>query len=311
MIDRIFGQRFKSVVSSCSMEGPPSRRLAFAVMLVVTPNGAAFAQASSPSTVSRIDSIRAAIDSAIALGVRRGGRSGGPSIIDGAIFIDESVTSVDGFQSQPKQTDSVFQTGSRRLTLARFDEAEFRAYVEVTGEIRQKHTVTGTNAGQPCTSTITVVTRYSGSMDGLASVVTKDTAFSTPAPRPPRTDLRIDVTLPPESTTTTIVNDLQDGCLGYMQEPPDESFVLNWPSWQFTIEFPNFDPNGGLVTMNCFRPVKFDDAGKNLPPHVCNRFGHMGNANEPWLINHGGAGTYHNGTGIPYQVSFMAKLFRR
>ena len=59
--------------------------------------------------------------------------------------------------------------------------------------------------------------------------------------------------------------------------------------------------------------MKLDEAGETQPMSIapCNRFGHMGNAVEPWLVNHGANNSYHNGACIPFNVNVTWNLKRR
>ena len=236
----------------------------------------------------------------------------GACTVEGTIRWEESVSSVDSFQTAPTLTHLATQTGTRTVTITSTAAGRFRADIEVNGVMIMESRHRSTNAqGQPCTVITTVRDQYAGTTTGPAIVAIKDTVFRVPSPRPPKIDYRIDVTLPPEKTRRTSATNIQDGCGVGLTSPPNEVGTFDWPAWEFTIEGYLDDVSARNAVGGCAKSVKWDEVGQTLSANVCNRFANMGNANEPWLVNHGASGSYHDGTPIPFDVNVTWNLRRR
>ena len=228
---------------------------------------------------------------------------------EGTIHIEESVTSSDHVKIGNGDT-WITQTGTRTVVVTSVAGGH-RADIEVDGQIIVRTVQNLTNAaGQPCTVTITSRTQYAGSTTGRALVTIKDTLFRDPALHPPNSDHRIDVHLPEEKTHKTEVHNVANGC-GILLPPLDDDVQdFEWPEWTYTLEGYN-DTGIRVARGGCHKSLPADQYGQTLNIKFCNRFGHMGNADEPWLVNHGAASRYQNGGAIEFQIVTTWNLRRR
>jgi len=222
--------------------------------------------------------------------------------LDGMITWEESVTSADTFSPAPALSTVLSQTGSRIVTVTAVG-GQFRADITVKGEVIDSHTLKGGS----CTVITIVRNQYSGHTTGPATVTIKDTAFRVS----PIGDHRIDITLPPEQTVRTTKTTVQNDCRMGIPAPTDTTETFNWPAWDYTIEGYLADVRATHSIGGCSKTVLLSEVAVTQPANVCNRFKNMGNANEPWLVNHGGVGSYHNGKPIPFQVNVSWNIRRR
>lgn len=182
-------------------------------------------------------------------------------------------------------------------------------------EIKTDYTITeigvqklvSPKTGQPCTITHTRKERQSGTTTGIASVAIKDTIFFADT-KPPQTDYRIDVTLPPETTQKTETRTVNEACgLGIPFPPSSESQSFTWGRASFVIEGHVEDPKTDGRAGACDRPstnleinttkLEFD---RSLP---CFRFKNMGNSWYLGLMERTLPLTYHDVTrAIPYHL---------
>ena len=160
--------------------------------------------------------------------------------------------------------------------------------------------------GRPCTITHTRKHRQSGTTTGVASVAIKDTIFLADT-KPPETDYRIDVTLPPETTQMTETRTVNDACgLGVPFPPSSESQSFTWGRASFVIEGHVEDPNTDGRAGTCERPWKNSDINtrnleldKNFP---CFRFKNMGNSWYLGLMERTLPMSFHDNAPIPFHL---------
>jgi hypothetical protein len=229
---------------------------------------------------------------------------------EGTIHIEESVTSSEHV-TRGSANIWITQTGTRTVIVTSVGGGH-RADIEVDGQIivRSVHNLTNA-AGQPCTITVTSRTQYAGSTTGPALVTIKDTLFRDPALHPPNSDHRIDIILPEEKTRTTVVHSVANLCGVAFPPLDDDVQEFEWPEWTYTLEGYNDRRGSRVARGGCNKTLPSDQAGQTLNIVHCNRFGHMGNATEPWLVNHGAASRYQNGGAIEFQIVTTWNLRRR
>lgn len=232
--------------------------------------------------------------------------------LEGTITMEEWVNSVDTISNTLAHLHVATQTGTRTVVVTA-GASGFTADARVYGRIVRVSTQNSTNsAGRPCTVVLTVTKTYRGRTTGPAKLVMKDTAFMQPTPQAPQTDYRIDVELPRETTVSTTVNDLQDGCGVGITLDPGGTVPDDFDEWSFTLEGRVQDAKENAIG-GCTKTVTMDQVGETQPMALmpCNRFGHMGNAVEPWLMNHGAENAYHTGRNISFNVNVTWNLKRR
>lgn len=231
--------------------------------------------------------------------------------LEGTITQDEWVNSVDTVVSTPSHLHIMTQTGTRTVVVSA-GPAGFTADITVNGTITSTSTQTIAIAGGSCTVVAMQRTTYTGNTKGPAKVVVKDTAFMTPDPVPPQADYRIDVELPKETVQRTTVIDIQDKCGFGLKGEPSQTKTDDFNEWTFTLEGRVQDAKENAIG-GCAKTVKQGDVGETQPISVmpCNRYGHMGNAVEPWLMNHGADVSYHTGADIPFNSNVTWNLRRR
>ena len=231
---------------------------------------------------------------------------------EGVIRVEESVTSADRF-TIGGAAHLITQTGTRTVIITSVGGTH-RADIAVDGLIIHRSVQNSTTAtGQPCQVILTTRTQYSGKTSGAALVSVKDTSFRIPALRPPQTDYRVDITLPAEKTRQTVVHSVQNGCGVILPTLDDDVQTFDWPGWEFTLEGYLEDSRSRVASGGCNKTITMDKVGETLSfiQVPCNRFGNMGNATEPWLVNHGAAGSYHDGSPIAFQTVSTWNLRRR
>jgi hypothetical protein len=229
----------------------------------------------------------------------------------GTITVDEWVNSVDTVVNTPSHTHIITQTATRKATITA-EGARFRADITTQGEAVTLSTQRLKTEKGPCTVILTIKDVFSGNTQGPAKVVMKDTAFMIPAPQPPATDYRIDIELPPEKTQRNQSTVIDDGCTGLLTDQNGDTQTDEFDEWAFTLEGRVMDGRENAIG-GCTKAVKWDEVGKTLPMAVapCNRFGNMGNAQEPWLVNHGALSAFHDGSPIPFHINVTWNLRRR
>jgi hypothetical protein len=232
--------------------------------------------------------------------------------LEGTITEEEWVNSVDTIVNTPQHLHISTQTATRTVVVTATSKG-FTADITLDGKITRVSTQQSTNAmGLPCTVVATIKKTYTGSTKGPAKVVMKDTAFMIPSPVPPQTDYRIDVELPKETTRSISSIEYQDGCGLGLKGEPTETTTEDFDEWTFTLEGRVQNAKENAVG-GCAKTVKQDDVGETQPMSVmpCNRYGHMGNAVEPWLANHGAEVAFHTGAYVPFNVNVTWNLKRR
>jgi len=232
--------------------------------------------------------------------------------LEGSITMEEWVNSVDTIVKTPAHLHVSTQTGTRTVVVTAGANG-FTADTRVDGKIVAVSTQYSTDrAGRPCTIVLTTTDTYSGSTRGPAKLVMKDTAFMVPPPQPPQTDYRIDVELPKEKTVKTTAHAIQDGCGSGITLDPGQTEPNDFDEWSFTLEGRVQDAKANAVG-GCSKTVTLDQVGttQHMSLMPCNRFGHMGNAKEPWLVNHGAQSAFHTGKNIPFNVTVTWNLKRR
>jgi hypothetical protein len=231
--------------------------------------------------------------------------------LEGTITQDEWVNSVDTIVNALTHLHISQQTGTRTVVVTA-GPAGFTADITVNGTITSTSTQTIAIAGGSCTVVAMTRTTYTGNTKGPAKVVVKDTAFMTPGPVPPQTDYRIDVELPKEKVQRTTVIDIQENCGLLLKGEPAETKTEDFDEWTFTLEGRVQDARENAIG-GCAKTVKHSDVGETQPFSVmhCNRYGHMGNAVEPWLMNHGAEVAFHTGADVPFNTNVTWNLRRR
>ena len=231
--------------------------------------------------------------------------------LEGTITQDEWVNSVDTIVNTPSHLHVSTQTGTRTVIVTA-GSAGFNANITVNGAMTSTSTQTATNAGGTCTVVATTRTTYTGNTTGPAKVVVKDTAFMLPGPVPPQTDYRIDVELPNEKVQRTESITITDNCGFGMKGEPGQTTTHDYEGWTFTLEGRVQDAKDNAIG-GCAKTVKHSEVGETQPMLVahCNRFGNMGNAVEPWLMNHSAEVSFHNGADVPFNVNVTWNLRRR
>ena len=223
----------------------------------------------------------------------------------GTIYLEESVESSDTIPTGPGVETIVRQSGKRTVTIT-LSGGQYHADINTNGQIVTTQVQHTRNAqGRPCTFTLIGTTKYSGSTTGLAVVSVTDTIFQR-GPRPPSTDYRIDVSLPPESGRRVNTTVIDDGCGSRMEAPPPTTETLAWDEVHFTLEGHVKDPASEGRTGACDKRIKHVDVGsKKWEDDVnhCNRFASVGNADTPGLMDHDDAHVaYHDGRDIEFRV---------
>lgn len=239
-------------------------------------------------------------------------RGNGACDLEGTITYEEWVSSVDTVQNTPEHTHITTQTGTRTATVT-VQGSRATADITASGKITSVSTQTRSGPKGKCTVVTTINKTYSGTTNnGLATVLMKDTAFMIPRPKPPQADYRIDVELPKEKTLTSSSIEIKDGCGTGLTALPAETTPNEYDEWSFTLEGRVQNTKENAIG-GCTKTVRENEVGITQPMSIapCNRWGHMGNAVEPWLMNHGADGSYHNGSPIPFHINVTWNLRRR
>ena len=223
----------------------------------------------------------------------------------GTIYREESVASADTTHPDPTSDLTIQQTGTRTVNIT-LRGGQYHADIKTNGQIVTTLVQHLTNAsGRPCIYTVIDSTEYSGSTTDLARVAIKDTIFFADT-SPPQTDYRIDVDLPPESTSRTTQYTVMDLCKTRIPPPDNSAEKFDWPEVHFTLEGHVEDPRTDGRAGACDKMIKYKDVGSEKVEadrsHPCNRFVIMGNADTPGLMDHGALIAYHDGSDIEFRV---------
>lgn len=225
----------------------------------------------------------------------------------GAITLQESVAAGDTFAIGGMDTYQDFK-GTRTVSI-NIRGGKYYADIKTDYTITEigVQKLVSPKTGRPCTITHTRKEQQSGTTTGIASVAIKDTIFFADT-KPPQTDYRIDVTLPPETTRKTETRTVNEACgLGIPFPPSSESQSFTWGRASFVIEGHVEDPKTDGRAGACDRPsrnleinttaLEFD---RSLP---CFRFKNMGNSWYLGLMERTLPLTYHDVTrAIPYHL---------
>jgi hypothetical protein len=223
----------------------------------------------------------------------------------GTIYREESVASADTTHPTPTSDLTIQQTGTRTVNIT-LRGGQYHADIETKGGIVSTLVQHLTNAnGRPCTYTLIDSTGYSGTTTDLAVVTIKDTVFFV-GTQAPQTDYRIDVDLPPESTSRTTQYTVMDLCKTRIPPPDNSAEKFDWPEVHFTLEGHVEDPRTDGRAGACDKMIKYKDVGSAEVEadrsHPCNRFVIMGNADTPGLMDHGANIAFHDGKDIEFRV---------
>jgi len=222
----------------------------------------------------------------------------------GTIYLEESVASADTSHPSPNADLIVQQTGKRTVNIT-VSGGQYHSDIETKGGIVSTLVQHLTNAnGRSCTYTLIDSTGYSGSTTGLAGVSVTDTIFDGDT-HPPQTDYRIDVDLPPESTSRTTKYTVMDLCRVPLPVPANSVETFDWPEGHFTLEGHVNDPTREGRASSCDKRLTHGDVGTKKWERdltQCNRFSNMGNADTPGLMDHGANIAYHDGKDIEFRV---------
>ena len=227
--------------------------------------------------------------------------------VEGTITQEETVETDTTWHPDPTRDERHKQNWTRTVEI-KLTDGQYRAHIEVRGELTIEQTTHLTNAsGKPCSFTITTGLAMSSRDDGPADVRVKDTVFFADThPELGQTDYRIDVKLHPERITETNTNSVQDnGCGMPFSASPTETMVSKSPPHEFTIEGHLEDRRIRNLTGGCDKTVKSSEVGtfRSLSESPCFRLENLGNHHRPWLMYHGAEGQYPDGTGeIPIRV---------
>jgi hypothetical protein len=134
----------------------------------------------------------------------------------------------------------------------------------------------------------------------------KDTIFFADT-KPPQTDYRIDVTLPPETTQKNETRTVNDGCdTGLPFPPQNETGSYTWGRVSFVMEGHVEDPKTDGRAGACDRLVKADEINTEKlefdRSHPCFKFRRMGNSWYLGLMRRTLPRTFHDEKSIPYRM---------
>ena len=224
----------------------------------------------------------------------------------GSIVMRESVAASDSFSLGPIETRMNY-SGTRAVTLTLRD-GKYDADIRTDYTVIQvsKSSLENPKTGEPCYLTYTRNERQLGTTTGVASVAIKDTIFFADT-KPPQTDYRIDVLLPPETTQRTESRTTVDGCNTGMPFPPQsETGSFTWGRTRFIIEGHVEDPKTDGRAGSCDRISKSTEINTDKlewdRSHPCFKFKRMGNSWYLGLMRRTLPTTFHDETPIPYHL---------
>ena len=224
----------------------------------------------------------------------------------GTINLEESVSATDTFTFGPVDTRFRY-AGKRTVTITSRDgryDAEITTDYTLT-QVSVQH-LTNPKTAQPCSITSTRNERQAGTTAGTASVRIKDTIFFADT-KPPQTDYRIDVTLPPETTRKNETRTVTDGCdTGLPFLPENETGSYTWGRVSFVMEGHVEDPKTDGRAGACDRVVKATDVNTDKlerdVSHPCFKFKNMGSSWYLGLMRRTMPKTFHDEKPIPYRL---------
>ena len=224
----------------------------------------------------------------------------------GSITLQETLAAGDTFAIGPIDTYRDFN-GTRTVSI-NVKDGKYYADIKTDYSITEISVQKPVNpkTGRPCTITHTRKEHQSGTTTGGASVTIKDTIFFADT-KPPQTDYRIDVTLPPETTHRTETRTVNEACgMGIPFPPSSESQSFTWGRASFVIEGHVEDPKIDGRTGACDRvwlssqinteELEFDRS------HPCFKFKNMGNSWYLGLTERTLPLSFHNEKSIPYHM---------
>jgi hypothetical protein len=225
----------------------------------------------------------------------------------GTISLRESVAASDSFSLGPIHTRTSF-SGTRTVTITLRDgknNADITTDYTLTEVAKQQ--LVNPKTGQLCYLTHTRNERQLGTTKGVASVKIKDTIFFADT-KPPQTDYRIDVTLPPETTQRNESRVVNDGCgLGVPFPPQSESDSFTWGREWFVIEGHVEDPKVDGRAGSCDRISKSTEINTEIlefdKSHPCFKFKNMGNSWYLGLMDRTLPKTFHDQVAVPYHLT--------
>ena len=227
----------------------------------------------------------------------------------GRITLDETVSSVDTFTLGPVDY-RIEQNGTRTATIE-LRNGQYQS--NITYALTQTRTGITHMAGPhgPCTLTSIQKDSYTGDGSGTARVTIKDTLFFADT-KPPQTDYRIDVKLPPEKSQKTENNTVTTDCGFPIPQPTNAAPSFDWDSTMFVIEGHVEDPNTDGRAGACDKMVKHSDVGStkvefdlNKP---CFRFRDIGNSWYPGLMERHVETAFHDNSEIPFHIAVRWNL---
>lgn len=224
----------------------------------------------------------------------------------GTINLAESVSAEDTVTIGPIVTRFSY-LGKRTVTIS-LQDGKYNAEMSTDYTVTQvsKQQLVSPKTGQPCFITSTRVERQMGTTKGQASVTIKDTIFFADT-KPPQTDYRIDVTLPPETTQKNEASTVNEGCgLGIPFPARNETDSFTWGRESFVFEGHVEDPKTDGRAGACDRVVKSTEINTDKlewdRSHPCFKFKHMGNSWYLGLMERTMPKTLHDDKPIPYRM---------
>ncbi|MEO6058035.1 MAG: hypothetical protein ABIQ49_14500 [Gemmatimonadales bacterium] len=221
--------------------------------------------------------------------------------VEGTITRHESVHTDTTRQLAPNITDRLLQTATRDVTV-KLVNGKWQAQMEVHGRIVNESQADYRTGGGACRVTSTITETYDQDpVTGPAIVVIKDTLFEFTTP--PEKDYRIDVTLPPEKTRQRVVTQIVGSCPNPPPSPPVDQQAFDWPEWTFTLEGHVKDPAAKRMVGGCDKLVNSADINNPALAHnvfLCQR---RVSDQEPWLLNHGAAGSNIDASGLLFRMT--------
>ena len=224
----------------------------------------------------------------------------------GVIKMEESVAARDSFSLGPIHTSQDF-LGKRTVTI-NLRDGKYLADITTdytmleVSKLHSEHPKTG----QPCIITTTRSERQSGTTTGGATVTIKDTILFADTD-PPQTDYRIDVMLPPETTTRTESRTVNDGCDSGLPFPAqNETRSFTWGRVWFTLEGHLQDPKIDARSGACERISKSTEINTDIlerdRSHPCLKFRRLGNSWYLGLMRRTLPKTFHDEKGVPFHL---------
>ncbi len=230
----------------------------------------------------------------------------GACVVLGTINLEESVSATDTFSLGPIETRLSY--GGKRMVTIKFQDGKYDAEITTDYTLTEVSRLHGDHpkTGQPCVITTTRIERQAGTTTGGASVRIKDTIFFADT-KPPQTDYRIDVTLPPETTRKNETRTVNDGCdTGLPFPPQNETGSYTWGRVSFVMEGHVEDPKTDGRAGGCDRVVKADEINTEKlefdVSHPCFKFKRMGNSWYLGLMRRTLPRTFHDEQSIPYRM---------